>query len=262
VVCCGLRFAPLDLSVYAMTFSLKLLLLGAVLLTITMVCSIAFRRAIHGKFRFSTRGLLAFVALTAVIVASTVGYRRAVMAQLTWIPVPSQQATGIFPIESVVPDSDGKYRFVYYARRTSVQRLLGQLTQMSYTVDRQSVQVTARDESSAREQLKKLQDSDTLATGVFVIRGRVVDKNGDPLAGATIDLMGSYVFINHFQTREDGTFTMPLTDGRSNAPAGSGYYLRIRPKEETADNHVRWNTRSFSLNSSRPEMASQIVVPR
>ena len=241
---------------------LLLPLLGAILLAITLACVFAFRRAKHRKFRFSIRGLLALVALIGVILASTIIYRRDVMAQLTWIPVPSQQATGVFPNESVALDSDGKFHFLYYAKRKSVHRLLGQLTQVSYTVDRQSVQVTTQDESSAREQLKNLQDSDTLAAGAFVIRGRVVDKKGDPLAGATIDLMGPYVFINHFQTRKDGTFTMPLTDGQSNAPAGSGYYLRIRAKEETADNHVRWNTKSFSLNSGRPELVSQIIVPR
>jgi hypothetical protein len=241
---------------------LLLLLVGAVLLAIIVACNVAYLRAKHGKFRFSIGGLLALVALICVILASTVGYRRAVMAQLTWIPVSSQQAVDIFPPESIAVDSDGRYHFSYCARRKPVQRLLRQLTQVSYTVDRQSVQVTAQDESIAREQLENLQDSDTLAAGAFVIRGRVVDKSGDPLAGATIDLMGSYVFINHFQTRDDGTFTMPLTDGPLNAPAGSGYYLRIRAEEETADSHVRWNTRSFSLNSVRPELIGKIIVPR
>jgi hypothetical protein len=90
----------------------------------------------------------------------------------------------------------------------------------------------------------------------------VVDKAGRGIGGATVDLMGPFVFVNHFQTRDDGTFTMPLRDGNSNAPAGRGYYLRIRAKEETAESPLRWHSASFSLDPRNPELVVEILVPR
>jgi hypothetical protein len=65
-----------------------------------------------------------------------------------------------------------------------------------------------------------------------------------------VDLMGGYVYINHFQTRADGTFTMPIK-----APPRDGYYLRIRYGDEK-----RMRTPRFSLSASEPERVSLIRV--
>lgn len=245
-----------------MKISILLLLLGAVLATAVFAGLAAFRRARAAKWQISLRGLFGLVTGIAVLLAVFYGYRRAVMAQVQWIPPDSKQAGAIFPVETVVRNDQGKYEFSYSARRRHLQSLLGRLTQVSYTVDRHAVRVTARDRTAANEQLKRLRDSDIRPPGTFVIRGRVIDKKGEPFAGATVDLMGRYVFINHFQIRDDGTFTMPLSDGSSKAPGGGGYYLRIRAREETADRLVRWETGYFSLDPANPERVAVIRVPR
>ena len=67
---------------------------------------------------------------------------------------------------------------------------------------------------------------------------------------------------NHFHTRDDGTFTMVLSDGGRGPPAGGGYYLRIRAGEETADRLVRWETGYFSLDPASLELVALIRVPR
>ena len=95
-----------------------------------------------------------------------------------------------------------------------------------------------------------------------MIRGRVVDRSGKPVPRAMIDLLGGYVFINFFQTRDDGTFTMPLSDAGMSAPAGSSYYLQVRDEKDSAKTPIRWNTPSFSLSPTTPESDVLIVLPK
>jgi hypothetical protein len=72
----------------------------------------------------------------------------------------------------------------------------------------------------------------------------------------------SFVLIDHFETRDDGTFAMSLNDGGMSAPAGGGYYLRVRAAEESAERLVRWNTPGFTLDPQNRERLALIVVPR
>ena len=238
------------------------LLFGVVLLAIGFAGRFVYRRASAANWRFSLRALFGFVTLVAVLLAAFYSYRRVTMAQIRWIPADSEQAASIFPVAEVAVNDQGEYEFSYYTKRQPIQAMLRPLTKVSYRVDREAVRVAAQDEALANERLDGLRDADALPAGAFVIRGRVVDRQGEPLARATVDLMGSYVFINHFQTRDDGTFTMPLYNRSSKAPAGWGYYLRVRAKEETAENLVRWHTARFSLDSAEPELVAEIMVPR
>lgn len=235
-----------------------------VVLFMAVIVSALVLRSKRGNLQFSLRSFMVLVTIVAVLLAAVMGYRGQTMARVQWIDVKSPQADKLFPAESISRDPDGKYEFTYFAKRSSIQKLIrpiDRVSNMSFRIDRESIKVQVEDEATAISQLATLRQHDVLPSGTFVIRGKVVDRKGNPLAGATVDLMGSYVFINHFQTRDDGTFTMPLTDGGS-APAGIGYYLCVRAKEETSVNHVRWNTASFSLSSSSPEMVVLITVPR
>lgn len=242
-----------------------LLIAGALcvgLLIIGFVFAIS-RLSKGGNLQISLRGFLVFVALIAIVLAAVIGFRRETMASVEWIDAASPLANQLFPAESISPNPEGKYEFTYFAKCRSIQKLIGpiqQLGNMSFRIDRESIRIQVEDEATATSQLAAIRKLDVVPPGTFVIRGKVVDRKGKPLAGATVDLMGPYVFINHFQTRDDGTITMPLMDGGS-APAGSGYYLRVRAKEETSENHVRWNTASFSLSSNSPEMVILVTVP-
>ena len=217
----------------------------------------------RGNLQFSLRSFLVLVAIVASVLAAVIGYRAQTMASVEWIEAASPQSDKLFPVDSISRNPEGKYEFTYLARRCSIQKLIepiDQLGNMGFRIDRESIRVQVEDEATATSQLAAIRQLDVVPPGTFVIRGKVVDRSGNPLARATIDLMGTYVFINHFQTRDDGSFTMPLTDGGS-APAGSGYYLRVRAKEETSANLIRWNTASFSLSPNRPEMVILITVP-
>jgi hypothetical protein len=243
---------------------LKILVLLFVLMLL-VGCFVAWmwRLAKRGTLQFSLRGFLIMVALIALILATVMGYRGQTMARTEWIPAGSIRADKLFPADSISSKDDGKYQFTYFSKRCSIQKLAGPINQvgnMSFRIDRESIAVTVEDEATAIHQLAAIKQLDVVPQGTFVIRGKVVDRSGAPLAGATVDLMGRYVFINYFQTRNDGTFTMPLTGGGS-PPAGSGYYLCVRAKEETAANHIRWNTASFSLTPNDPEMVVLITVP-
>lgn len=232
-------------------------------LFIAVILTARLLRSKGGSWQFSLRSFLVLVAIVASVLAAVMGYRAQTMAGLEWIDAASPQADKLFPVESISRNPDGKYEFTYFTKRCSIQKLIGPINrvgQMSFRIDRESVKIQVEDEATATSQLAAIRQLDVVPPGTFVIRGKVVDRSGNPLAGATIDLMGAYVFINHFQTRDDGTFTMPLTDGGS-APAGSGYYLRVRAKEETSANLIRWNTASFSLSPNRPEMVVLITAP-
>jgi hypothetical protein len=241
-----------------------LLLLGAILASSVLAGFVAYRLSKRAKWQISLRGLFGIVTAIAAMLAVFYGYRRAVMAQVQWVPPDSKHAESLFPRETVTQNAQGEYEFTYYAKRRWVQALLLRLNHVDYAVDRETVRVTAESQTVANEQLQRLRDADILPAGTFVIRGRVTDKKGKPLGGATVDLMGGrYVFINYFHTRDDGTFTMLLGDGSSKAPAGRGYYLRIRAREENADRRLlRWETGYFSLDPANPELLAKILVPR
>ncbi len=215
--------------------------------------------------QFSLRSLLIATFVLAVLLAGWFGYRRATMAQLTWLPLGSPPAEAIFRAESVQATAEGGFGFTYHARRrriNSSQVAADFSGTLSFRDNGQTLTLETDSEPVAQDMLQKLRDADVLVPGQLVIRGRVVDRKGRPLAGAIVDLMGPFVFINHFQTRKDGTFTMTLEDGGLKPPPGSGYYLRIRASEETAEQHVRWHTPMFTLDAAQPERVAKIVIPR
>ena len=215
--------------------------------------------------RFTVRTLFIGITLFAVALMCWLGYRRATLCRLQWLPPGSIAAKALFPAATIHKLDDGSHTLTYYARSRDIQSLYSELLPAGNSkllINRQSIVCESPDQASAQECLQALQTADKAKPGSFVIRGKLVDRSGKPVARATIDLMGSFVFINYFQTRDDGTFTMPLTDPAGLAPpAGSGYYLRVRDKNETASHPIRWNTPGFSLVPTTPESDVLIVLP-
>lgn len=215
--------------------------------------------------QFSLRSLLIATFLLAVLLAGWFGYRRATLAQLTWLPLGSPEAEALFPVETVQATTEGQFRFTYHSRHRRLGNHpvpTGFSGRLSFRDNGQTLSAETDSEAAAHNLLQSVRDADVLPTGRQVIRGRVVDRKGRPLARASVDLMGPFVFINHLRTRDDGTFTLALEDGGLTPPRGSGYYLRIRAAEETAERHVRWNTPRFALDPAEPERVALITVPR
>jgi hypothetical protein len=216
--------------------------------------------------RFNLRTLFIGITLVAVALMCWLGYRQATLCRIHWLTPGSPAAKALFPIPTIHKLDDGSFTFTYDARSRDIQTLLSALPQTGsrkLEINRQSIVCETPDQPAAQTCLAALQTTDKPRPGSFVIRGKLVDRSGKPVARATIDLMGSFVFINYFETRDDGTFTMPLTDPTGSAPpAGSGYYLRVRDKNETAKQPIRWNTPGFSLDPTTPESDVLIVLPK
>jgi len=183
------------------------------------------------------------------------------MAQLIWIPVAKENNVNFFPAAKVQKTNDGRFEFVYYARNRSIQHLIAQSNVRNYEVTQEAVRVTSGDEIEAQDQPRRIQKSDTLPKGAFTIRGKLHDANGKPVSDAVVDILGAFQFINCFRTRDDGTFTLALSDRDPSVPVGAGFYFRIRSADETADNPIRWHSPYFSLDSSYPEMLVDIQIP-
>jgi hypothetical protein len=216
--------------------------------------------------RFNLRTLFIGITLVAVALMCWLGYRQATLCRVHWLSPGSPAAKALFPIPTIHKLDDGSFTFTYYARSRDIQSLLTALPNTGdrdLQIDRQSMVIKSPDQATTQACLVALQTADKPKPVSFVIRGRLVDRNGKPVARATIDLMGSFVFINYFETRDDGTFTMPLTDPAGSAPpAGSGYYLRVRDDKDSAKHPFRWNTPSFSLDPTAPESDVLIVLPQ
>lgn len=228
------------------------------LIPIVFLCIFLVRRAQKAKWRLSLRGLLLLIFVIAAIMAGVLSYRRASMARVNWLDPESAKAKQMFPTAEVVENAEGAYEFEYYARNRNVQRLLPQVSNGGYTVGEECVRINVRrDEAAANDVLQSIRKADKRPNGAFVIRGRIRDSDGVPLANAQIDLMGKFVFINCFKTREDGTFTMALSDENPAVPAGNMYYFRVRTRNEKS----RWNSDYFSLSRDKPEMVVDIAVP-
>ena len=240
---------------------LLLLLVSSVTFTSLAVCVLYVQRRSNPKLQFSLRGFLVLIAIVAMILAYTIGYRQNCMAQVTWIRLAEENAVNFFPAAKVRKTDDGRFEFVYYAKNRSIQRLIAKTKLRNYSVTEEAVRVTCGDESEAHDQRQLIQESDTIPNGAFTVRGRLRDASGKPVPGATIDVLGAFQFINCFRTRDDGTFTLALSDRDSSVPVGAGYYFRIRSAKETADNPIRWHSPYFSLDPSSPEVLVDIQIP-
>ena len=225
-----------------------LLFVICLIVALLTACMLFLQRRFAPKFQFSLRSFLGLLAIVAILFACTIGYRRNTMAQLTWIPVAKEDATKLFPAATVQKSADGRFEFVYYARNRAIQHLITKNKLSNYSVTEEAVLVTSKDESEAQVLLQLLQKTDTLSGGAFVIRGKLRDANGKPVPGATIDILGAFQFINCFRTRDDGTFTLALSDRDSSVPVGAGLYFHIRSANETADRPMRWHSTYFSLS--------------
>ena len=106
------------MRILLLAFLALLFLIPVLLLCVTIV-----RRVAKAKWRLSIRGLLLFIAVLAVIMAGTIGYRRMAMARVEWLNPASVQAEHIFPNAEVVKRDDGRIAFTYYAKNRRVQRL-------------------------------------------------------------------------------------------------------------------------------------------
>ena len=210
--------------------------------------------------------LLGLVALIAILLAATTGYRRVAMAQLTWLHSSSKEAEALYPAADITERKDGRFQFDYAARNVSIDRLTAMLSSevsagtggwSLLPIGSESVRVHNRDSEKLKGRLERLRETDTLASGAFVIRGQVRDKSGGALSDAHIDILGRFPFINCFKTRPDGTFTMPLSDENPAVPSGDGYYFRIRSPDDA--NH--WHSSYFSISKDNPELVVDIVVP-
>jgi hypothetical protein len=215
--------------------------------------------------RFTLRTLFIGFTLVAVALMCWLGYRQATLCRLQWLPPGSPAAKALLPATRIKQLDDGWYGFTYDARCLDVQSLFTALPDTgdrTLRIERQSIFIKCREQAAAQVCLQTLQNADKRKPASFVIRGKVVDRSGKPVARATIDLLGRYVFINYFETRDDGTFTMPLSDPVSSGPpAGSGYYLQVRAKNDSTNAPIRWNTPGFSLDPTAPESDVLIVLP-
>lgn len=238
-----------------------LLVVGSVIFASLAACVLYLQRRFNSKLQFSLRGFLVLIAIVAMILACTIGYRQNYMAQVTWIPLAEENAVNLFPAAKVQKTDDGRFAFVYYARNRSIQRLIAKSNLRNYSVTEEAVRVTCGDESDAHDQLQRIQESDTIPNGAFTVRGMLRDASGKPVRGATIDILGAFQFINCFRTRDDGSFTLALSDRDPSVPVGVGFYFRIRSANETADNPIRWHSPYFALDPNSPEMLVDIQIP-
>lgn len=236
-----------------------------------LLCAIAFvvflpfllllLRENKGPIQFSVRTLLVAVTLVALILGGIGWWRIVNLAQLRWLDPASPEAESLTPSVTVSQNDDGEWAAVYCAWCRSIHDLTKKLDADGVTLGgdhtigwydhRARLLLAAADRELLEAYLEALRKADKLGPRQMVIRGRVIDADGSPVADASIDLMGSYHYINHFRTREDGTFTMPITPDE-----GWGYYLRIRPRDREPE-----TTGRFPLSYDEPERVVIVRLP-
>src|SRR5215204_665882 len=122
---------------------------------------------------------------------SWLGYRQATLCRIHWLSPGSPAAKTLFPIPTIQKLDDGSFTFTYYARSRDIHTLLSAMPQTGsrkLEINRQSIVCETPDLVAAQACLAALQSADKPAPGSFVIRGKLVDPSGKPVARATIDL--------------------------------------------------------------------------
>jgi hypothetical protein len=211
------------------------------------------------RVQFSLRTMMIGVTVVAFGLSAVMSWRYLNLARIEWLDPASAEA-GFAWTSPVVTREGDKFTAVYMPKFRSlndlgdveVARAPGWSGSFGRRFDnaKHVLQLRSSDESYLRQWLAAVAKADAPKKGWFAIRGVVEDRDGQPVADAMVDLMGSYVYINHFQTREDGTFTMPIQ-----APPGRGYYLRVR----YGDNR-QMNTAQFTLADGNRELVVRIRV--
>ena len=213
-----------------------------------------------GRVQFSLRTLMIGVTLVAVALSSISTWRYLSLARIEWL-APSSPVARQLVAKPVVIELDDGFSATYSSKFRPAAELVevatedqrsGQQTWSGLTTlhHLHTITVQSSHESRLEETLAALAEADAPKKGWFAIRGVVEDREGRPVADAMVDLMGPYVYINHCQTRDDGTFTMPIQ-----APPGRGYYLRIR-----YGGNQRMNTARFTLSDDNRERVMRIHV--
>ncbi|MFI4877054.1 MAG: carboxypeptidase-like regulatory domain-containing protein [Blastopirellula sp. JB062] len=207
--------------------------------------------------RISLRGMLVAVAMLSLPLAYLTQWRYADRAQVGWLQADSTQAQQWLGKIKIAVDADLPTA-AYTSNYVDVRRLY-QMAESSVRpsaalqadFDNDRVIVRCEDPRELKALVEAMRQADRRSPDQFVIRGRVVNRDGLPISGAAIDLVGPWSIENYFRTREDGSFSMPV-----NAPAGDGYALQIR-----ADQNHPILTPPFSLHNQQRERIAQIRLP-
>lgn len=206
------------------------------------------------------------MTVMAIGLATWAGYRRASLCHTQWID-PASTAAVKFPAPHIKQRQDGRYEFTYYSQRRlshdyirTVQPISMNGKKFGWKSSGQAFELAAEERETAEQCLLAIQQADVLVPGTFVIRGRVVDAGGLPLAGAGVTLRGPGDFIESYRAHDDGKFTMPLSNNRKRTTPGSGYWFTVQPYVYP-DDFRYWQSRGFSLDPTQPEMIVVITVP-
>ncbi|MCA9101823.1 MAG: carboxypeptidase regulatory-like domain-containing protein [Planctomycetales bacterium] len=225
------------------------------------------------RLRFSLRWLLFVSVMVGLVLGGVTWWQTAGHARLQRVDPASPDALAWRPEPVIVERKDKTTGSTEYAARFMPHyRSIHQLVDLPEVAE---ARASAKDEtsgsfgvtyyhteqqviyeSSSRAELeavlKTVEAADVPRPDLdeSVIFGVVVDSNGDPVGGATIDLLGPSVYINNFITRDDGTFHMPNT-----APAGRGYYLRVRYGDGRS-----MRTSSFHYDGPGSELGVRVTV--
>lgn len=234
------------------------LLCAIVVFVVSLPCLLLLLRRNKGPIQFSLRTLLIAVTLLALFLGGIGWWRSVNLAQLRWLDPASPEAEELSPPAIVSRNEHGEWTTVYCARCRTTNDLTRQLKAIGVMLrsvgwewESLDIALSSKEREPLDTCLTALRTADKLGPGEMVVRGRVIDAEGSPVRGARIDLMGPWVCINRFRTREDGTFTMPITPDE-----GWGYYLRIRPQGREPE-----TTGRFSLSYDEPERVVIVRLP-
>ncbi len=238
-------------------------------------------RARKKPFQFSLRGLFIALTIVALLLGCVSWWRISNLAKVQWLDPTAAAAIALFPPSEVVRHDEGwppgavpagptsekevplehGWALDYRSQRRGISGLIEILRQSGdeirgdygFEQDLARINIIARDRESLEEYLAALQSADKLGPGEMVIRGRVDDSDGMPLAGAHVNLMDGGAYISQAGTRSDGTFVLP-----TKSKEGWKFHLRIHLHPR--DGKPR-DTRRFSLNYDDPERVVIVRLP-
>ncbi len=205
--------------------------------------------------RYSLRTLAVCVTLFAAALGTWLNYRRATMCRLEWLKPGTLRNVPEVP-EPKITQREHSVRVSYRSQYCDCRDLT---THYDHSSTTDSIMLYVPNVEAARNVIAQFKAFDVRPPNLCSIRGRIVDRRGNPLVSADVELSGSVQRMFRQHADQEGYFKIRFRLASvSHPPRGNVYRIRVSDYDAPLP---RWESASFAFDPATPEQEVIVHVP-